>query len=176
MSDFLISQILVTITLIIEFFAMQLKNKNYILAALSVSCFFNGIHYLLLDQPTAGLIFLFSSIRFLVSIKWKFQWVSIASLCISLVITITTYIGLLSIIGFVATVFVTVGSFSHNDKFLRLMMIAGGSLWFVHNLILWTPVGILVEAIFVSSSFIGYYRYYLTNKPIKPLPPTYKDN
>lgn len=164
MSDFLLSQLLVTVTLIIEFFAMQLKNKNYILALLSISCFFNGVHYLLLDQPTAGLIFLFSSIRFLISIKWKLKWISIASLCVSLLITIFTYIGLLSIIGFVATVFITIGSFSHNDKFLRLMMILGGSLWLLHNFILWTPIGILVEVIFVSSSFIGYYRYYIAKK------------
>lgn len=167
MPDFLLSQLLVTVTLIIECCAMQLKNKNFILASLSVSCFFNGLHYLLLDQPTAGCIFLFSSIRFLISIKWKFQWLSVASLCVSLLITVSTYIGALSIIGFVATVFITVGSFSHNDKFLRLMMIVGGALWLIHNLILWTPVGVLVEVIFVGSSCIGYYRYYIVKQSVK---------
>ncbi|GHF01408.1 YgjV family protein [Thalassotalea profundi] len=167
MPDFILSQILVTVTLIIECCAMQLKNKNYILAALSVSCFFNGLHYLLLEQPTAGYIFLFSSIRFLISIKWKFQWISIVALCVSLIITISTYTGLLSMVGFVATVFITVGSFSNNDKFLRLMMILGGSLWLLHNFLLWTPVGILVEVIFVSSSFIGYYRYYIIKQSVK---------
>ena len=169
MPDFLLSQLLVTVTLIIECCAMQLKNKNYILAALSVSCLFNGFHYLLLEQPTAGYIFLFSSLRFLISIKWKYQWLSIASLSISLLITIYTYSGLLSIIGFIATIFITVGAFSHNDKFLRLMMIAGGSLWFIHNLILWTPVGILVETIFVGSSCVGYYRYYMAKRPSSSL-------
>jgi len=167
MSDFFISQLLVSVTLIIECCAMQLKNKNYILALLSVSCFFNGFHYLLLDQPTAGFIFLFSSLRFLISIKWKLKWLSFASLGVSLLITVTTYIGLLSIVGFIATIFITIGSFSHNDKFLRLMMIIGGSLWLVHNLILWTPIGVLVEVIFVGSSFIGYYRYYISQKPMK---------
>ncbi|GAC21397.1 YgjV family protein [Paraglaciecola arctica] len=168
MPDFLLSQLLVSVTLIIECGAMQLKNKNYILAALSVSCFFNGFHYLLLEQPTAGYIFLFSSIRFLISIKWKFQWISAASLCVSLIITVSTYIGILSIIGFFATIFITIGSFSKNDRFLRLMMITGGSVWLLHNLLLWTPVGILVEVIFVGSSCIGYYRYYVAHKPSEP--------
>jgi hypothetical protein len=167
MPDFLLSQLLVSVTLIIECGAMQLKNKNYILAALSVSCFFNGFHYLLLEQPTAGYIFLFSSIRFLISIKWKFQWISAASLCVSLAITVSTYIGILSIIGFLGTVFITIGSFSKNDRFLRLLMITGGSVWLLHNLLLWTPVGILVEVIFVGSSCIGYYRYYVAHKPSK---------
>ena len=44
MSDFLLSQLLVSITLAIECFAMQLKNKNRILALLSISCLFNGFH------------------------------------------------------------------------------------------------------------------------------------
>ncbi|WP_077284754.1 YgjV family protein [Cognaticolwellia aestuarii] len=167
MPDFLLSQLLVTVTLIIECCAMQLKNKNYILAALSVSCLFNGMHYLLLEQQTAGFIFLFSSLRFLISIKWKFQWLSVAALSVSLLITIATYNGALSIIGFIATVFITVGSFSHNDKFLRAMMITGGSLWLLHNLLLWTPVGILVEVIFVGSSAIGYYRYYIAKNSVK---------
>ncbi|MGB1198566.1 MAG: YgjV family protein [Thalassotalea sp.] len=168
MPDFLLSQLLVTVTLIIECFAMQLKNKNIILAALSVSCLFNGLHYFLLEQPTAGCIFLFSSLRFLISIKWKFRWIAAVSLLASLLITLYTYSGYLSIIGFVATILITIGSFSHNDKFLRLMMIAGGSLWFTHNLILWTPVGILVELVFVGSTFIGYYRYYIVRNSITP--------
>lgn len=164
MSDFLLSQLLVSVTLIIECLAMQLKNKNRILALLSVSCFFNGFHYLLLDQPTAGYIFLFSSIRFLISIKWKYQWISAASLCVSLFITVSTYVGFLSVIGFVGTIFITIGSFSTNDKFLRIMMITGGSVWLVHNVILWTPIGILVESIFVGSSIVGFYRYYIAGR------------
>jgi hypothetical protein len=161
MPDFLLSQLLVTFTLAIECFAMQLKEKNRILALLSLSCLFNGFHYLLLEQPTAGYIFLFSSIRFLISIKWKFQWMAVASLCISLFICIYTYVGFLSILGFIATIFITTGSFSTNDKFLRIMMILGGTLWLIHNVILWTPVGILVEVVFVASSAVGFYRYYI---------------
>ena len=169
MSDFLLSQLLVTVTLIIECCAMQFKNKNYILASLSVSCFFNGFHYLLLDQATAGYIFLFSSVRFLISIKWKFQWISVASLSLSLLITISTYNGILSIIGFMATILITTGSFNHNDKFLRLMMISGGTLWIIHNFILGSPVGLIVETVFVVSSCIGYYRFYIAKKPAPTL-------
>ena len=164
MSYFLLSQLLVAITLVIECFAMQFKNKDYMLAALSLSCLFNGLHYLLLDQATAGYIFLFSRVRFLISIKWKLPWLSLAALGISLLITVTTYNGLLSVIGFLATVLITLGSFSHNDKFLRLMMISGGTLWLIHNFILGSPVGVVLEVVFVTSSFIGYYRYYLAKK------------
>ncbi|GHF94605.1 YgjV family protein [Thalassotalea marina] len=164
MPDFLLSQILVTFTLAIECYAMQLKDKNRLLALLSLSCLFNGAHYLLLGQQTAGFIFLFSSIRFLISIKWKRQWMAAAALCVSLIITYYTYNGLLSILGFMATVLITTGSFSKNDKFLRLMMVFGGLLWLIHNVLLGTPVGVLVELVFVGSSAIGYYRYYIAGR------------
>ena len=170
MSDFLLSQLLVSITLAIECFAMQLKNKNRILALLSISCLFNGFHYLLHSQPTAGYIYRFSSSRFFIAIKWRFHWVAATCLCVSLFITIYSYIGFLSILGFIATVFITTGSFSANDKFLRIMMIMGGTLWLVHNAILWSPVGILVETVFVGSSAIGYYRYYIAGKLEKSTP------
>jgi hypothetical protein len=170
MPDFLLSQLLVSITLVIECFAMQLKDKNRILALLSISCLFNGFHYLLLDQPTAGYIFLFSSIRFLISIKWKFQWMAAVSLCVSLFITVYSYIGFLSILGFIATVFITTGSFSANDKFLRIMMIMGGTVWLIHNVILWSPVGILVETVFVGISAVGYNLYNIVGKLDRPKP------
>lgn len=161
MSEFFLSQLLVSITLIIECFAMQFKNKNHILALLSLSCLFNGAHYLLLAQKTAGYIFLFSSVRFLISIKWKFQWIAVGSLCISLFITAHSYNGFLSILSFLATVFTTLGSFSANDKYLRIMMILGGILWIIHNTLLWSPISILVELIFVGGGAISFYRYYI---------------
>lgn len=171
MSEFMLSQLLASVTLITECFAVQLKNQQRLLALLSLSCFFNGLHFFLLDQPTAGFIFLFSSLRFLISIRWKSQWLAAASLAVSLVIVFYTYIGFLSILGFIGTVFITVGSFSANDKVLRIMMIIGSGIWLCHNLILWTPVGVALEAIFISSSIIGYYRHYIANQA-KKLPAT----
>lgn len=165
MSEFMLSQLLASITLITECFAVQLKNQQRLLALLSVSCFFNGLHFFLLDQPTAGFIFIFSSIRFLISIRWKSQWLAAASLTVSLVIVFYSYIGFLSILGFVGTAFITVGSFSEKDKTLRIMMIIGSSIWLVHNMLLGTPVGILLEVIFIGSSLIGFYRYYLSPQP-----------
>ena len=63
-----------------------------------------------------------------------------------------------------ATILITTGSFNHNDKFLRLMMISGGTLWIIHNFILGSPVGLIVETVFVVSSCIGYYRFYIAKK------------
>lgn len=161
---FILSQLLATVTLVTECFAMQLKNKQHLLALLSVSCLFNSLHFFLLEQPTAGYILLFSSIRFLISIRWKSQWIAVASLFISLIITIYSYIGFLSILGFVGTIFITVGSFSKNDKTLRIMMMLGSFIWLSHNIILWTPMGILLEALFISSGMIGFYLHYIAPK------------
>ena len=73
----------------------------------------------------------------------------------------TTYIGYLSVLGFIGTTLMTVGSFCSCDRNMRRLMIAGGSIWLVHNVILWTPVGVLLEVVFVTSGLVGYYRHYI---------------
>ncbi len=160
MSVFLLSQIFVSITLVLEAIAMQMKRKNLLLALLSLSCFFNGIHFWLLEQPTAAFIFWFSTLRFAVAIYWKSQWLAVISLAVSAFITAYTYIGLLSIIGFIGTVFMTTGSFSKNDLVLRSLMAVGSFTWLIHNALLGSPVGIALETMFVSSCLLGIYRHH----------------
>lgn len=161
MSEFMLSQLLASATIATECFAVQLKNQRLLLALLSLSCFFNGLHFFLLDQPTAGYILMFSSIRFLISMRWKSQWLAAASLIVSLAIVFYTYIGFLSILGFAGTVIVTIGSFSTNDKTLRITMIVDSVIWLVHNALLGSPAGVLLEATFIGSSLIGFYRLYI---------------
>jgi hypothetical protein len=164
MSDFFLSQILVAVTLIIECGAMQLKHKHHVLIFLAISCLFNSAHFFLLDQPTAGYIFLVSSVRFLICIRWRAPQLFVIFLSMSFILTVVTYTSYLSALGFLATVLMTTGSFSNSDKRMRLLMAGGGSVWIIHNILLWTPVGILLELVFVTSGLIGYYRHYIRNE------------
>ena len=168
MSAFILSQLFVSITLVLEAFAMQMKNKSRLLALLSLSCFFNGIHFWLLEQPTAAFIFWFSTLRFTAAIFWKSQWLAAVSLAVSAFITAYTYIGILSLIGFIGTVFMTTGSFSKNDLLLRSLMAAGSFTWLIHNVLLGSPVGIALETMFVSSCLIGIYRYHIKARQDTP--------
>ncbi|MBQ4810038.1 YgjV family protein [Pseudoalteromonas luteoviolacea] len=159
MSVFIVSQVLVTIALVVEGTAMQMKQKQHLLVLLSLSCLFNGVHYFLLGQATAGFIFLLSSVRFLINLRWQSFKLAIFFLSMSVGVTFFTYTGLLSLLGLSATVFITMSGFC-KDKKMRILMVIGGSIWLVHNIILLSPVAILLELCFVVSGVVGLYRHY----------------
>ncbi|KZN61407.1 YgjV family protein [Pseudoalteromonas luteoviolacea] len=162
MSVFIVSQVLVAFALIIEATAMQMKRKPHLLVLLSLSCLFNSFHYFLLEQATAGFIFLLSSVRFLVNLRWQNPRLAAAFLSISFGITVFTYTGLLSLLGLCATIFITLSGFC-KDKTMRVLMIIGGTVWLVHNVILMSPIAIILELCFVVSGVIGFYRHYFLN-------------
>jgi len=59
------------------------------------------------------------------------------------------------------SIFQTMGAFNNDDKKLRLLMIIGTLFWLCHNFFAASPVAVLMEVLFLSSNFIGYYRFHL---------------
>ena len=43
-------------------------------------------------------------------------------------------------------------------------MLIGTSLWIVHNFLAGSPGAVLMEAIFISSNLVGYFRFYIRPK------------
>jgi len=158
-SIFAVSQVLVAFALLIEGTAMQMKHKHHLLVLLSMSCLLNSIHYFLLDQATAGFIFLLSSVRFLINLRWQSFKLAALFLSVNVVVTMLTYNGVLSILGLCATLFITTSGFC-KDRAMRILMIVGGLIWLIHNVILMSPIAILLELCFVISGALGFYRHY----------------
>jgi len=79
----------------------------------------------------------------------------------SIVSAFFTFQGYLSILSCLGSTFQTLGSFSNNDKKLRQLMIIGTLFWLFHNYFASSPAAVLMEILFLSSNFIGYYRFYL---------------
>lgn len=66
----------------------------------------------------------------------------------------------LSILALCGVLLGTYGSFHASDRTMRLCFIAGNSTWLLHNLIAWTPVATLMEASFLASNLLGYWRFH----------------
>ena len=43
-------------------------------------------------------------------------------------------------------------------------MLAGTTIWIVHNYLAGSPGAVLMEALFISSNLIGYFRFYIRPK------------
>lgn len=164
MSDFLLSQILIGIAICTDTLSFQFKERKKIVACLLVSCTLISAHFMLLGHWTAAGLGLLAATRFTTSIFSTSKKLMGLFLFATILISICTYAGLLSILGCAGGLFGTVASFCKEDKLLRQLMFIGTSLWLVHNVLAGSPGAVLMEIIFISSNVVGYFRFYILPK------------
>jgi hypothetical protein len=170
MSDFLLSQILIGIAICTDTISFQFKERKKIVACLLVSCTLISAHFMLLGHWTAACLGIIAAIRFTTSIFSTSKKLMGVFIFATIIASIFTYEGLLSIIGCAGGIFGTVASFCKEDKLLRQLMLIGTSLWIVHNFLAGSPGAVLMEAIFISSNIVGYFRFYIRPKSQALLP------
>jgi hypothetical protein len=164
MSHFVISQILVGIAICFDILSFQFKERTKIVACLLVSCTLISIHFMLLDHWTAACLGILAAIRFTASLFSTSKKVMGGFVFATIVVAAFSYEGLLSLLACSGGCFGTVASFCKEDKQLRQLMLVGTSLWIIHNYLAGSPVAVLMEAIFISSNLVGYFRYYIWPK------------
>jgi hypothetical protein len=170
MSDFLLSQILIGIAIFTDTISFQFKERKKIVACLLVSCALISTHFMLLGHWTAAWLGIVAAIRFTTSIFSTSKKLMGIFIFATIMTSIFTYEGLLSILGCTGSIFGTVASFCKEDKLLRQLMLIGTSLWIVHNFLAGSPGAVLMEAIFISSNIVGYFRFYIRPKGQTLLP------
>ena len=160
MSLFIWSQVLIAIAIVFDIASFQFKQRQKIVACLSVSGLLISAHFILLEQWTAAGLMMLASIRYFSSIFSTSKRLMSMFLFYALMITAATFSGLLSLLSFSGTVFQTTAAFCQSDQRLRQLMIVGTSLWLLHNYLAGSPTAVLMELIFIASNILGYYRYY----------------
>ena len=161
MSIFVISQILVGIAICFDLLSFQLKKRTHIVLCLSVAGIFIATHFVLLEKWTAAILMVIAVARYVTSYFSTSKNLMALFVTASFVGTFFTFQGFLSILSCLGSTFQTLGAFSNNDKRLRQLMIIGTFFWLCHNYFAASPVAVLMEVLFLSSNFIGYYRFYL---------------
>ncbi len=164
MSNFLLSQILIGFAICTDTLSFQFKDRKKIVACLLVSCTLISTHFMLLGHWTAAFLGLIAAARFTTSIFSTSKKLMGVFIFATILISIFTYEGILSILGCTGGIFGTIASFCKEDKLLRQLMLVGTSLWIVHNFLAGSPGAVLMEAIFISSNLVGYFRFYIRPK------------
>ncbi|KAB0460061.1 YgjV family protein [Vibrio kanaloae] len=166
MSAFYLSQVLVAIAICFDLLSFQFKERKKIVTCL----FFAGVlissHFILLEQWTAASLMIIATIRYLTSVfstspKLKYFFCSM-----SLVATIFTYSGVVSVLSCLASVFQTLAAFNKDDRRLRELMIIGTSFWLIHNYLVGSPTAVVMEVLFICSNLVGYYRFYFKKSAV----------
>ncbi len=164
MTPFLLSQILVGIAIATDLISFQFKQRRHIVACLFTSCLLISVHFMLLDHWTAAWLGLLAASRFLTSLFSTSRLLMFFFLLATLLVAFFTYSGILTLLGAAGGLFGTMASFCREDKTLRQLMLVGTCLWLCHNILAGSPLAVLMEALFISSNLVGYFRFYILPK------------
>jgi len=169
-SNFVLSQILIGIAICFDILSFQFKERTRIVVCFIVSVSFISCHFMLLGHWTAAFLGLLAAVRFTTSLFTSSKRLMGLFILITFIISAFSFEGLLSVLGCTATVFTTIASFSKDDKLLRQLMLVGTMIWITHNYLAGSPGAVLMEALFISSNLVGYYRYYIRPRKLMLTP------
>ena len=158
---FILSQVFAGIAFIFDFLSFQQKTKKRIMIMLAISASFLLIHYLLLNQSLAVLLFLLSIIRYIFCIFTSNKKIMFVFLILNCVTFYFVYEKVLDLMIFLGVSIGIISNFQKKDKALRLIAMCGTFLIMLFNILIFSPVGAIVEANLLLSNIIGYYRYYI---------------
>lgn len=158
---FIISQVAMFIAMGFDFLSLQFKKREYTFLCLIISASLISAHYFLLDKIAAGVIVFISVLRFATcyfTTNKKYLFIFIALNTISLFFTYNNATDLIIYFGLVIFI---IGNFQADNKLMRKLMMVGTSIIILYNAIIFSPMGVIGEGVFLVSNFIGYYRHYL---------------
>ncbi|MDP2713275.1 YgjV family protein [Rheinheimera sp.] len=156
--SFALSQLLAALAFAGGIIAFQQRERAGMLKFWFVSALLNASHFAVLGQYEAALFVGLTAVRFLVAAlsprqRWMYCFLALSTLLIVL-----SYNNPLNLLPYLAAIVGTVGSFQKNVIVVRLLMAVGATAWIIHNLLVGSPVAVLMELAFLSSNLVGYLR------------------
>ena len=161
---FLASQFLASIAIIADVFSFQFKERKKIIIFFMIAASCIALHYLLLERYVATAIISIGIIRFFVAYHstweyWKYIFIGLFA-----IVTIVFYKDYYDGLIFLAMSLSTIASFRKDDHSLRLFMMWGTISTILYNFLIFSPMWVVLESIFLGSNLIGYYRHYIKKR------------
>lgn len=140
--------------------SFQFKERRRVLVCLLSGAFCVALHFFLLGKVTAGWLACVSGSRVATAYFTRSKKLMYVFFALAIVAFLATYNSPISMLLFISSMSSTWALFREEDRTMRLLYMMGTSLWLIHNIIIWTPGGIAIEAIFLCSNVVGFYRFY----------------
>lgn len=159
--SFFFSQVLAGIAIIADICSFQFKERKKMILLFVVATVCIWFHYFFLERYVAAIVTGIASLRFFISyFSTESYWIYVFSV-IFIGATYAFYVDIYDFIILLWMLFATFWAFQKNDRYLRQFMMLGTSLFIVYDILIFSPVWMLLESIFLWSNLVGYYRYYL---------------
>ena len=159
LSDFAISQLLALGTLLAGMTAFQFEDRVTILRFWCLAATLGAVHFWFLGAIEACLLVGVTALRFLVSSFTTDRRMFYLFIVLAIIGFGWTYNAPVSLLALLATLIGTWGSFHGTGIAIRWSMMAAQILWFIHNIIVWSPVAIGMEMLFFASNLLGIIRH-----------------
>ncbi len=159
-SDFLISQIAVGGAVICNLLSFQFKKREAVISFLTVSTALVALQLYFLGEMTAVLLTLYAIVYFLVSLKTterRYFWLFLLG---GLVIFFYTYSSWLDYFVMLSTFITLISLFNNSQKRMRQYQMVGSLVRIAYYILVFSPVGILLEVTLLVSNLTSYFRYY----------------
>jgi hypothetical protein len=163
-STFVLSQILAGIAFTLGLTSFQFKSRRSVLLCLSLLTVFNSSHFFLLGRPGPATLQILTGVRYLTATFTMNRKLMYLFLLVSIGAFLATFRSPLSLLALVAVLLGTYGSFQPADRTMRVFLMLGNSIWLIHNIFASTPVAMVMEASFLTSNVLGYWRFYGTRR------------
>jgi len=163
LSLFVWSQIFAGIDMGISITSVQIKNPVAMRVMFFIAALFRGVHFLFLGIPQAGIITFITGSRWLTSIFTHKKWIKIFFITLIIVAGWFNHVGIISALPVISGVLGTLAAFTTNDRNMRTYLIIAMILWVIHNIVVFTPIGIISSIFFLISNIVGYERFYHHN-------------
>ncbi|PHI38304.1 hypothetical protein CBQ28_04265 [Pseudoalteromonas sp. GCY] len=164
---FLLSQVLVTVAVLLDLASFQFMKRQQVLLALSLSTALTAIHFYLLDATAGALLMAVASLRYLVFIKSQSKRLLIGFLLLNTVPPLVHLNANYELYAVFGSVLLTLGAFIREQVVFRCVMMLGTVCWLIHNCYIGSPMAIVLESTFLVSNLIGLGRIYMKRKTSK---------
>jgi len=164
MNNFFLSQISAAVAFALGVVSFQFRSRRAILLWLFGSTIANACHFFILGRPGPGTLYLILGGRSLaasLTVNRKVMYLFIGFVLVGFTFS---YKYPLSFLGLFGTLLATYGSFQESPQTVRMLLMLSATSWLVHNIIAGTPVAACMEATFLTSNLIGYWRFRRNDK------------
>ena len=158
--SFLLSQLAVGGAVLCNLLSFQFKKREVVIAFLTASTALVALQLYFLGEMTAVLLTLYAIVYFLVSLKTterRYFWIFLLG---ALVIFFTNYSSWLDYFVILSTFITLISLFNNSQKRMRQYQMVGSLVRILYYVIIYSPVGILLEVTLLVSNLTAYFRYY----------------
>lgn len=164
MTTFLVSQILAGISFGLDISAFHFRHRTMTLTLLAGSTSLLALHFYLLEQPVASGLMAIAACRFTAAILTQRLWAMWVFMAASVICSACFWQGMANLLPLAGSLLMTFASFQDKINKLRGYTLGGSLCWVLNNVIVGSPMAIIMEMAFSGSILLAAWRHYSVNK------------